>query len=298
MKKFLLLVVLAALAVKPSFSQVDNKFDYIDEKAINAFAQPLVTSLGVAMNSASYHSAHIPSTFGFSIGVRAMVMFIPDDQKTFTPDLPAGYKSVSGSNATATFLGSDGAIYSGPNGFLTYPSGINQSNLPFAFPQATVSLLGTEVLVRYAPLKIKSDDGAETKITLFGLGLRHSISRYIPFCPVDIAVQVLYNKFEIGDLASSKNMAYGAQVSKTFGLLSLYGGLQFEKSNVNFDYTTKVDPENPLLQSPKHVTADIDGNNKTRLTVGTSLSLGVLMLNADYSLGSQAVASAGLTFEF
>ncbi len=295
MKHIFLFLLLTLFIAAPSVSQIDSHFGYIDENEIAQFAKPLVTSLGIAMNTGAFHTAHIPSLFGFSIGVRGMIMMIPDNQKTFMPAIPAGYKSATGTNETATFYGTDGGIYSGPGGFITYPNGVNESTLPFVFPQATFSLLGTELLLRYVPLNIK-----ETKINLFGIGLKHSISRYIPLCPVDIAVQVLYNNFNVENLVTSTHLAFSGQVSKTFAVVTAYGGVQYESSKLKFDYNIKGDPTsaNPLLQTDRKVSADVTGDNSMRLTVGGALSLGFFVLNADYSVGSQPVASAGITFEF
>jgi hypothetical protein len=295
MKKLSLILLLAFLCSHASFSQVDNHFSAIDENEIQQFAKPLVTSLGIAMNTGAFHTAHVPTFFGFSIGVQGMIMFIPDKQKTFTPNLLAGYQSVNGTTQTATFYGTNGGIYLGPKGFITYPNGVDQSTLPFLFPQATVSMMGTELLLRYVPLKVK-----DTKIDLFGIGLKHSISQYIPFCPVDIAAQVLYNNFKVQDLVTSTHLAFSGQVSKTFAVFTAYGGLQYEKSKLNFNYNIKGDPTNanPLLQTDRKVSADVTGDNKIRMTVGGTLKLGFFLVNADYSLGSQPVGSAGITFEF
>lgn len=295
MNKPNLLLFSILLAAASSFSQVEDRFNYINENEIKEFGKPLVTSLGVAMNTGSFHSAYVPSTFGFAIGVRGMFIFIPESQKTFTPHPPAGYTSITGKNESATFYGNEGAIYSGPGGFITYPNGVDQSSVPFIIPQASISLLGTEALVRWAPVKIK-----DTKITLFGVGLKHSISRYFPYLPVSIALQVMYNKFDIENVATSKHWAFSGIVSKSYPLWTIYGALQYETSKVNFDYTIKGDPlsGDPLLQTSRSVTADVDGDNKMRLTAGAALTLGVLVLNADFSLGSQSVASAGFTFEF
>ncbi|MCX6150765.1 MAG: hypothetical protein NTX22_09595 [Ignavibacteriales bacterium] len=295
MKKISLVIFLSLLFTKTLFSQVDDHFGYIDENEIKQFGKPLVTSLGIAMNTGAFHSASIPKIFGFSIGIRGMIMMIPDKQKTFMPNLPDGYKSTTGKDETATFFGNEGGIYSGPGGFITYPNGINESTIPFIFPQATVSFMGTELLLRYVPLKIK-----DTKIDLIGVGLKHSISQYIPLLPVDIAVQVLYNNFSVQDLVTSTHFAFSGQVSKTFSMFTLYGGLQYESSKLKFEYNIKGDPKsaNPLLQKDRKVSADVDGDNSVRLTVGGTFSLAFLVINADYSLGSQSVASAGLTFEF
>jgi hypothetical protein len=295
MKKTATVLFLVFLISKFSFSQVDDRFSFLGASEIENFGKPLVTSFGMGMNSCSYYSAHIPKTFGFSIGIRGMLILIPDDQKTFKPNLPNGYFSTSGNEETATFFGESGGVYAGPQGLITYPSGINESTVPLIFPQATVSFMGTELLLRYVPLKIQDES-----ITLFGIGVKHNISQYIPLFPIDLAVQVLYNKFTIGDIVKSTNLAFNAEASKTFGLFTAYGGLQYESSSVSFSYEIKQDPNSgdPEIRSGGKVSVDVKGDNKVRLTIGGAVSLGFFVINADYNIGSQSVASAGFTFEF
>jgi len=295
MKKLSTLLLISILAFNTSFAQVDDKFSFLDENEVKKFGQPLVTALGIGMNTGAFHTAKIPKLFGFSIGVRSMMIFIPDDQLTFKPNLPSGYSSVNGVEETATIFGDKGGIYAGPNGMITYPNGINETSIPLFFPQATISLLGTELLVRYVPLKVE-----DRSITLFGVGVKHSFSQYIPLVPLDFAVQILYNKFDVENLINSSHLAFSAQASKTFGLFTAYGGLQYESSKLTFDYTINGDPTsgNPLLRTDRKISAEVEGENSVRLTVGGAISLAFLNINVDYSLGSQSVASAGLTFEF
>jgi len=205
--------------------------------------------------------------------------------------LPSGYTA---DKPTATIYGDKGAVYSGPLGYLAYPSGLNQSSVPMVFPQASISFMGTELMVRYLPT-FKVD---EEEISLFGFGIKHSISRYIPLFPVNIAVQFLYNKFSISDIVNVKSIAFNVHTSKSFSVLTVYGGLQLESSTVNFKYTFK-DP-NGLDPAKKNqeISMSIDGNDKFRMTVGGALNLAFFVINADYSLGSQGVLTTGLTFQF
>ncbi len=295
MKKLSTLLLISILAFNISFAQVDDKFSFLDENEVKNFGKPLVTAFGIGMNTGTFHTAKVSSLFGFSIGVRAMMIFIPDDQLTFKPNLPKGYSSANGVEETATIFGDKGGVYAGPYGMITYPNGINETNFPIFYPQATVSLLGTELLIRYVPLKVE-----DRSITLFGIGVKHSVSQYIPLVPLDFAVQIMYNKFDVENLISSSHLAFSAQASKTFGMFTAYGGLQYESSKLTFDYTIKGDPAsgNPLVRTDRKISAEVEGDNTVRLTVGGALSLGFLVLNADYSLGAMSVASAGLTFEF
>ncbi len=154
-------------------------------------------------------------------------------------------------------------------------------------------------MLRYFPeIDLKTDEG--NKISMFGIGIAHSISQYIPLIPIDAAAQIMYNKFEITNLFSVKNIAFNAHVSKTFGIFTPYFGLQYESTTVNIDYTIKGDPNSgdPELRKDKDTSVEIDGDNTFRATIGASLKVAIIVLNADFSLSSQPVATAGLTFAF
>ncbi len=291
MRKIFLSLLFALFLFKPAFSQQDQ-FSFLNETEVTKFAQPLATTLGTGLNSGGFYTADIPSTLGFSISLRGMYIFIPNSEMTFTPDLPNGY---SANKPTATFWGDKGTIYTGPSGYIPYPNGLNQTSVPFAIPQVTASFMKTEVLIRYLP-SIKVGD---KNVNYFGIGLRHSISQYIPLIPVDIAVQFLYNKISVTDVVDAKAIAFNGEVSKTFGILTAYGGLQYETSNFNLTYTIKGDPNNgdPSLRQDRNINASVDGQDKFRVIIGASVKLAFLVLNADYNISNQSVFSGGLSFE-
>ncbi len=291
MRKIFVLIAVSLLLIKPAFSQQDQ-FSFLNQSEVTKFAEPLATSLGVGLNTGGFHSADIPSLWGFSIGIHAMYIFVPNDQMTFTPNLPPGY---SNDQPTATFWGDKGTIYSGPNGYITYPNGINQTSVPFAIPQVTASFMGTEVLVRYLP----NISVGDRDIKFFGFGLRHSISRYIPLIPVDVAVQFLYNKITVTDLIDANAIAFNGEVSKSFGLLTVYGGLQYETAKFDLSYTLKGDPNSgdPTLRQDKKIDASVTGKDHVRFIIGSSVNLAFIVLNIDYNLTSQSALAAGLTFE-
>ncbi len=292
MKKTLILMLFALFISKPAFSQQDQ-FSFLNQSEVNNFAQPLATTIGTGLNSGGFHTAYVPSTFGFSISFHYMQINIPSSQMTFTPNLPNGYTS---SQQTATIWGNKGAVYTGPNGYITYPNGLNQSNVPFAVPQVTASLMGTEVLIRYLP----SINVGDKKFNFFGVGVRHSISQYIPFIPVDIAVQALYNKITVTDVIDATTFALNGEVSKSFGILTAYGGLQYESSKFDLTYTIKGDKSSgdPYLQQDHNVNASVDGKDNFRFIIGASVKIGFLALNADYNITTQPVIDGGVSFEF
>ncbi len=292
MKKVIIVFSLILLFITPLFSQQDQ-LSFLNETQVGNFMQPFATSLSEGLNSGSFYTASISSFPSFSISFRGMIMFVPSSQMTFTPTLPSGYKAT---NSTATIWGDQGTIYTGPNGYIPYPNGLNQSNIPFAMPQITGSFMGTEVLIRYLPtVHVKNDD-----INYFGIGVRHSISQYIPLIPVDVAVGVLYNKLNYGSYISGSTFAVNGEVSKTFGLFTAYGGLQYESSSFDLSYTIKGDPNNgdPTLRQDRNISASVSGADNIRFILGGSLKIGFLVINADYNLASQSLFSGGLSFEF
>jgi hypothetical protein len=65
---------------------------------------------------------------------------------------------------------------------------------------------------------------------MFGFGIKHEISRYIPLLPLDIAVQFLYNNLEITNTLDLTAYAFNAHASKTFGVFTAYGGLNMRQA--------------------------------------------------------------------
>lgn len=293
MKKVALFMFFSLITVTASRAQIQEKIGLLGESNMNGYIQPLATSLGTAMNSAAFTGADIASVWGFSFSVKGMYIFIPSDQQTFTPSTPDGYTLNS---ETATVYGDKGAYTAGPNGYLAFPPGINTSTVPAVFPQVSASIMGTKVMLRYMP-KITL---GENDYSFWGAGVSHEISRYFPLMPVDISLQVLFSGLEISDFADLKSFAVNAHASKSFGLFMLYGGLQYESSTLDLEYTTIGDVNNadPEIQQKRDISLSVDGDNNFRVTLGAAVKLTVFSINVDYSLSSQSVLSTGLNFEF
>ncbi len=283
-----------------SFSQIGESITSLPPSEAAKFATPLSTWFGTYFNSGGYHSASVPKTFVFKFSIIGMYIFVPDGQTTFTPNLPEGYSS---SENTATFFGTRGTVVLGPKGFIVYPFGLNLQKIPAGIYQASGSMFGAELMLRYFP-KLKVSD---VSFNLWGIGLKYSISQFIPLSPVDIAVQVLYNNFnfeydgENNDLdfkSDSKNIAANVHASKTFGeMFTLYSGLQYESTTMNLVYNFR-DPNDlfPENENPK-TSVDIEGTNNFRFTLGAAVKLAVIVLNVDYNLTSQDIFTAGISLE-
>ncbi len=291
MKKYFATFFVVLLFSCSIYSQIQDRFEALGPDNLKNYAKPFATTLGAGLNSGGYNSASISNLFSFSISFRAMYIMIPEDQKTFTPQLPSGYTS----GPAATIDGDKGGAYAGPAGYITTPGGFNASYAPGGMPQIAVSFMGTQVMLRYVP-SIKISDNED--FNMFGIGIAHEVSQYFPLMPVDVAVQFLYNKLSVGDLISCSSVAFNAHASKTFGVVTPYFGLQYESTSLTAKYTIKAQPNSgdPALQQDQNVSVDLNGGDTFRATLGLALDLPVITINADYSISSQPVLSAGLTF--
>jgi len=291
MKKLIVILAIFFSFVRIN-AQVEDRFQSLLETDLKEFAQPLTTSIGVGFNSGSYHDAYVPKIFGFSIGVRGMLMLIPYEQLTFTPKgLPEHYTA---DKETATIFGDKGTAYAGPLGYITYPAGINKNYFPLFAPQASVSMFGTELMVRFVP---EIQVGDET-LKLFGFGIKHSISQYIPLLPLDIAVQYINNSFSVSNILDVKTSAFNVHASKSLGVATIYGGIQYETSKLDLEYTYKDENGTAKNLDGQKLSISFDKQSNMRITAGAAVNLAFLVINADYSIGTQNSVSVGVSLEF
>ena len=83
------LVIVALLVGLVGAQSIEEKLSEMASKNAKLYVTPLVTAFGSGMNSGWFHSAKPHKLLGFDIGVRAMLVQVPTDQKTFNFDLSA-----------------------------------------------------------------------------------------------------------------------------------------------------------------------------------------------------------------
>ena len=262
-----LLVILLCLAFQFNFSygQVGVGIFGLAPDDAKEYTKPLATYFGTYFNSGAYYSADLPQTFQFKFSIIGMYSIIGDGQKTFTPS--PGVEGYSTSGSTATFVGGEGTYQIGPGGFLAYPGGFDVGGVGAGIYQLAGSFYGTELMLRFFPT-IKISD---VSTGLWGVGLKHDISQWIPELPFDLALQVLFNNFNLENdsddeteyiMFDSKNFAINAHASKTFSeMFIVYGGLQYESSSMDLDYYFN-DPNElyPSIRDTRQSTS-VDGDN-------------------------------------
>ncbi len=257
------------------------------------YLQPFADAFGASLNSGWYRTADVSNGLSLSIGVNAMFMPVPDGAKNFSYANPFGntdvVPTVFGPKVSKPVTGGEGL----PSPYNAYAQGFDVSYAMMAVPQISAgNIFGTRVILRILPSIEIGDYG---KFSFFGIGAQHSISQYIPLIPLDIAAHIGYQNLSLGDLLKSSAFTFGAEASKSFAILTLYGGLAYETSTMSFSYTATYYPSTgaPISQN---FGFDLTGTNNFRATIGLALNLGILKLNADYSAASQPVATVGVFF--
>lgn len=217
-----------------------------------------------------------------------------------TKNAPTIFGSKTAGSATFNIDTTINGTHLSESGSVNTIGGVLQTSIaPIPIPQIGLgSIFGTDAFVRFLP-KIKISNYGS--LQLFGWGLRHDVGQYIPLIPIDIAVQIAFQNFSIKDSTGSnllKSSAFAAnvEVSKTFAVLTLYGGLQVESSKVDVDYSYLPNASVYSNPQPIPVSFSITGKDTFRAILGFNLGLGPILINADYSIASISVVSAGFGF--
>ncbi|MBI3003809.1 MAG: hypothetical protein HYY49_00135 [Ignavibacteriales bacterium] len=294
MKKTNLVRILVAMALVSSAAiaqsgDLAEQLKKVAKENAEGYLNPLLSSFGAAMNSGFYHSADLHSALGFDVGIKAMLVPVKDEDKEFDFRFPDGTTTKS-----PTVVGSS------TSGSSSQPKGFDLKFVPLVIPQASIGLpFGLEVTGRFVPSVSAGDAG---KVSFVGFGLRHDIDQYIPLLPLDIAVHFMTQKLTFNDkndkkIMSASGTAFGAEVSKSLIIFTLYGGFQIESSSWEVESYTFTDPTNPAnTQTVSGLS--FTGKNKSRVHVGARFLLLFLNIHADYSLAPHPVATAGVGITF
>lgn len=163
------------------------------------------------------------------------------------------------------------------------------------------TVYGTNVSLRFVPSIKVSDELGD--FSLFGIGAIHNINGWIPNpLPIDLGVGYFYQKLKVGDVFEGNASQFGVYAGKTFGIgvtFSPFIGLTVEsfKTSVKYDYKSNQ-TVNGAPVAPVKINFDSEGENTTGVTVGFSLKLAIVNINADYKIAKTKTASAGISFGF
>jgi hypothetical protein len=200
------------------------------------------------------------------------------------------------SNGTDTVnIGNDTVPVLGATGLLGNLPGLMSriQAIPLFIPQLTFgTVMGTNVTVRWLP-ETQTLEELGT-VELFGVGIQHNPAIWFEKkLPVDFSVGYFNQKLEVGNMMVAKSWAAAFNVSKTFGErfvgVTPYGGLQYEKTTLDFTYNYR-----DMDGNEQPVSFTVEGENKVRATVGINVRVLAINLNADLALAKYPVGSFGV----
>lgn len=225
----------------------------------------------------------------------------------------------------------------------TMPEGLGYPYVPAPMIQATVGVIkDTDISLRFTP-SVEIDDFS---LNLFGIGVRHGLNQWLPggaLLPVELSVQAgytkltsnygfnlqpdtgqdIYNPFSgtpaIWDNQKIDFEATGFTgnliVGKTLPIISVYGGLGFQTSNVtilspgsypitsfnpNYDPTSNTEEtrEKVIERLDDPINISYDGANSLHAMAGFRIRLAILTISGSYTLSNYSTANVGVGISF
>jgi hypothetical protein len=173
--------------------------------------------------------------------------------------------------------------------------------LPLGAPQLSIgTIYGTKAAFRYVPTYEIPDVG---EFGYFGFGIQHNPKAWLPVpLPIDICASFFTQTMNLGEYVTANATAFGINASKTLGFKFLsitpYAGFMLESSNMEFKYSYDPGEVQGQALDTVDIKFDIEGKNTNRITLGTTLRLGVFNINADYNIGKYNSFTAGFALGF
>jgi hypothetical protein len=297
------------------------------------YLAPATQGVAYAMTNGWFNHGKAVRGQKFEFSIIGNISFIQDEKKSFLMNI-SDYENVrfednSPSKTVATALGQndpdiriiityDDPVFGNQEVEITLPTGIGSANLnliPTAFLQASVApFKGTRFIGRFFP-KINTED---TQIGLYGLGLQHEITAWLPadkHIPVAVSGLIAFTHldasydFTDSTIVEGDNQRVETDIntylfelvaSTNLKIINFYAGLGYISGNSTADVLGTYRVSDGLIVSedivdPYSVEQKISG---MRTTVGANLKLGFFGLNVDYTVAEFDSASFGINFSF
>jgi hypothetical protein len=315
----------AQISLGPSIAGTQSDINYLASGYLGPFGE----GLAFGLTNGWYNTAKVKKTFRFEIGFTPSLTLMPSESQSFIID-PAELQElelVDPNNAeTPTVFGEDAPgvalQYSEPalqglaNSSFNMPAGLGYAIAPMMTLQAGIGLpFDFELSGRYLPsTAIPLLEGSE--IGLWGLGLKHDLTRYIPggkAIPFSISAFASYTQFDLGqDIEPNANndkridvtanaLVTRILVSKKVLFITFYGGVGYNYLNSGIKVSGTYEYINPgdLLNPEQTITdpVDISSTGGSGLAANLGVRFKFLMLgyvSADYTFGTFNAANLSL----
>jgi len=295
-----LAVAAAVLATAlPAAAQLEDTLSQLTGEQSQGYLAPLADGLSATMNSNIFRSGDVPfAGLNVTVDLKAVVVSFSDADRVYTtPDIP-GFGSTQAPTvigetqpgASATVTGPGGATYS-------YPGGFDLKHVGIVVPQLTIgSVAGTRAIVRFVSVSIGDADEDLGDFQFWGVGGQHSISRYLPGLPIDVAAGAMVQGFTIGkdDLVKASAFALNVTGSKKFGVVvsvEPYVGVGIDSFKMDSRYEFDLGSGDVLPVEVK-----FDRQTDFHGTLGASVNLPGIKLNGELNLAAVNGFAVGLSF--
>jgi len=278
--------------VSPAAGQLSGNLGALTPQNVQGYLAPLPEALSGTLNSGVFQGAKIPlAGFNVSVGIHGMGVVFHDEDRTYRPTDPPGFSS-TGPVDVPTVVGSTQAVDQPGQGGTTmsYPGGFDLDQFVVAVPQLQIgSVLGTRAIVRYIALDLGDSELGHLK--LFGVGAQHSLSRYLPALPVNLAAGVFYQTLQLGDddLIDTHSLQFAVTASRAFGFAEPYFTLGYDSFHMEVNY------QNASAGGEK-TNVEFDSQNDAHVTGGVLLGMPAVKLFAELNIAAQTGVALGLRF--
>ncbi len=347
MKKIISLIGLCSLINITAFSQSDvvgflssGKDDAT--QLFEAYLNPYAVALGEGLNNSWYNTAQVHKFLGFDLQLSVSAVKIPSADQTF--DISAlnlnNIVLASGSNPVLpTIAGKEQAgpeleVYDGENYQMSFnaPPGSGMDIVPVPMLQAGIGIgLHTELIGRYVPEQdILSGDNS--KVGLYGIGIKHSFKDWIPFLkhlPFDASLFAGYSTIYAEDNVSfgldnyglspesydyeqdpnqmldveSETMKVGLIVSKKVSVLTIFASVSQNSSKLDVDlkgrypFVTFDGDDVSIADEVDPVSVHFESSH-VALDAGLRLKLGFLSFSGSISKSNYTAYNIGVGVGF
>ncbi len=289
----------------------------------NGYLSPFGRSLATGINNGWYQTAKPHKLGRFDITVTVSFIHVPSKDQTFLIEnskldlLHLANNNISqveaptafGSNKHGLILKAKEALF--PSQF-TAPEGLGFSSLQLPMLGASIGLVkNTDLHLRYlAAMKMPQVD--DSKIIIWGLGIKHDVLQWIPLAksfPLDLSLFFAYSDLSYKQTLGEKSQKIDINVngytfrvllSKKVLFITFYSGVGFNGGSSrikvlgNYSYDSNIpDVEEITYKDPIDVTVDDVGGFVGNIGIRFKF-LWILTLSADYNFGVYNATAIGL----
>lgn len=195
----LTLLILLVFTVSQAIAQGNfyDEFKNYAEDEIQDTGKPIVEAFGMGVNGGLFHTAKTHHTLGFDVGMRAMMVIIPEGKSDILDSADVSFFPVPVMQASVG---------------LPFHAEVMLRGFSVKFEDETISLFGAGVKKNF----------------------KHLIP--VPGFP-DVSAVVAYHRFKAGDVITSNHWSFDVIASKGFVIVTPYVGVGVDANSMTFSYT-------------------------------------------------------------